>query len=53
MKDLTLEQLENQISLFNNTRFLLEREYNGSESTLLEIIKILKDLTNERDTRLQ
>lgn len=53
MKDLTIEQLENQISLFNNTRFLLEREYNVSTSTLSEIIKIMKELTDERDSRLQ
>ena len=51
MKDLTLEQLENQINSINATRFLLERTYNGSESTIKELDELLKQLNEERDTR--
>ena len=51
MENLTLEQLESQITAINVTRFLLERTYNGSESTILELDKVLKDLNKERDAR--
>ena len=51
MQDLTLEQLENQINSINTTRFLLERTYNGSESTVKELDELLKQLNEERNTR--
>ena len=51
MKTLTLQQLESQIEAINTTRFLLERTYNASESTILEIEKVLKELNEERNSR--
>lgn len=51
MKTLTNEQLENQINSINATRFLLERTYNGSESTIKELDELLKQLNEERNTR--
>ena len=51
MKNLTLEQLENQITNINTTRFLLERTHNGSESTINELDKILKELRDEKHSR--
>lgn len=53
MKDLTLEQLENQINSINATRFLLERSYNGSKSTIKELEVLLKELNKERDARFK
>lgn len=51
MKTLTLEQLNNQIDAINATRFLLERTYNGSESTIKELESLLKELNDEKNTR--
>lgn len=51
MTNLTLEQLNNQIETINATRFLLERTYNGSESTLNELNELLKKLNEEKDSR--
>ena len=51
MTTLTIEQIENQIEAINTTRFLLERTYNGSQSTIIELEKLFKLLNEERDSR--
>lgn len=47
IEQLTIEQLENQISTINNARFLMENDYNGSSELIKELARTVVLLEDE------